>query len=302
MSSLSPLQPQVTGGGPTPFSKPLTIGFLGLGAMAGALAQCWLQSPLAKHLRLWGLVSSSHSVQQKQGKWPFSLYDPATYGPQLAQSQVVVLAVKPFQVATVLAHLKAQCAQQGLVHPPLILSLVAGFSLAKLEALWEEAAPVGACTMPPLIRAMANLPIALGHGAVAWVAHSACLAEHKKQVATLLAPCGHAIATTEGLMDSWTALIGSSPAFILLAMEAFLDGAVQLGLPRAQAAAVLPSLFSGTAHWWEGSGQHPAVLKSQITTPGGTTAAGLAVLEDEAVRSALAKALAAAAYKAAGLG
>ena len=119
---------------------------------------------------------------------------------------------------------------------------------------------------------------------------------------TLFGCIGKAVEVPESMMDAVTGLSGSGPAFVLLAIEAMADGAVRVGMPRAMALELAAQTFAGTARLLLQSGEHPAVLKDRVTSPAGTTIAGLMELEAAGVRHAFAKAVARAAERAGQLG
>jgi len=205
----------------------------------------------------------------------------------LAQG-VVLLAVKP-QVWTGGALQAAGQTCQGLV-----LSIMAGVSLAGLAAQLPQAAG--------LVRAMPNTPAQVGAGitAIAWGRGDTTA--HRAIAQRVLGAVGSVVEVAEKDLDAVTGLSGSGPAYVALMVEALADGGVAAGLSRALAQQLALETVLGTARLLQGQGLHPAVLKDRVASPGGTTIAGLGVLEKQAVRSALREAVVAAAQRSQELG
>lgn len=207
-----------------------------------------------------------------------------------AASDVILLCTKPHDVLSALHE--AAAAANG--QPRLIVSIAAGITLATLEA----AAPAPF----RIIRAMPNTPALVGKGAAAYCLGSRATPADAATAHALLGAVGLAIEVPERLMNAVTGLSGSGPAYIYLAIEALADGGVQAGLPRGAALRLAAQTALGAAAMVLESDQHPAVLKDQVTSPGGTTIAGLAELERLGMRAALIAAVAAATRRAAELG
>lgn len=176
----------------------------------------------------------------------------------------------------------------------LLVSIAAGVTLESLE----KHAPSGM----RVVRTMPNTPALVGKGAAAFCLGAGCEEGDAEVVRALLSSVGLAVEVPEKLMDAVTGLSGSGPAYVYLVIEALADGGVLAGLPRASALELAAQTVSGAAEMVLQTGQHPAVLKDMVTSPGGTTIAGLSVLEEQGVRSALISAVSAAAERAAELG
>ena len=187
-----------------------------------------------------------------------------------AAADVLVLAVKPQQVAAVLADLKASLAGR-----PLLVSIAAGVRLA---------AP--AAGLPPgvrLVRVMPNTPCLVGQSASGYCLGPGATAADGQLVSQLLESVGRAFAVEEKLLDAVTGLSGSGPAFVYVMIEALADGGVQMGLPRNVALALAAQTVKGAAEMVLSTGEHPALLKDRVASPGGTTISGLAALEQGGV-------------------
>jgi pyrroline-5-carboxylate reductase len=205
-----------------------------------------------------------------------------------ATARIVFLAVKPQQVAAACQEFAAALAPDAVV-----VSIVAGLTLHSLAAL---------AGTPRIVRVMPNTPCLVGRG-VSVVCRTADVpASDLARVLELLAAVGRVHEADESLMDAVTGLSGSGPGFVALLVEALADGGVKAGLPRSLALALATETFSGTAALLDQTGEHPAQIKDRVSSPGGTTIAGLAVLEQRGVRGALIDAVVTAAARARELG
>ena len=256
------------------------IGFIGCGAMARALAG--------------GLVAAGASPDDIIGSDPFpeqrEAFQKAVGGSTtednarvVSQSDVVVIAVKPGAVAAVLGGL----AGAPDLARPLWVSIAAGIPIATLAAGLPEGARI--------VRCMPNTPALVRAGATALSAN----AQASEQDWALAESLFRAVGTTwrapaEHLLDAVTGLSGSGPAYVFLILEALGDAGVGVGLPRDAAYQLAFQTVYGAAKLAIEQGQHPAQLKDQVTSPGGTTIAGLEELESGGVRAALYRAVAAA--------
>jgi pyrroline-5-carboxylate reductase len=206
-----------------------------------------------------------------------------------AGSDVLVLAVKPQAIAAVLAEL-APCLEAR----HLVVSVAAGVALATLRA--------GLGPGPRLIRVMPNTPALVGAGAAAYALDASATADDERLVRGGLESVGRAVRVPEALLDAVTGLSGSGPAFVYQVIEALADGGVRVGLPRAVATELAAQTVLGAARMVLETGEHPAVLKDRVASPGGTTIAGLHALERGGLRAALIDAVEAAARRSAELG
>lgn len=209
----------------------------------------------------------------------------------LAECDVLLLCVKPYDVAGVLRTVgKCGRVDQG----PLVLSIAAGVTLAAMEQDLGEAARV--------IRAMPNTPALIGKGAAAFARGTLATEDDAAFARKLLSSVGTACELKESLLDAVTGTSGSGPAYVYTFIEALADGALLEGIPREQALQLAAQTVLGAAAMVAESGEHPALLRDRVTSPGGTTIAGLAALEAGAFRSTVIGAVKAAAAKARELG
>ncbi|MGB3296247.1 MAG: pyrroline-5-carboxylate reductase [Phormidesmis sp.] len=193
-------------------------------------------------------------------------------------SRVILLAVKPQIFDSVAKDFKgARCDT-----PPLLLSILAGLLLAKLE----EAVPGW-----PVVRAMPNTPSTVGAGMTAIAMGTHASDDHAQLAHEIFSAVGQVVQVPEGMMDAVTGLSGSGPGYVSIVIEALADGGVASGLPRAIANQLAVQTVLGTAQLVQKTGMHPAELKDRVTSPGGTTIAGIACLEELGLRSALIEAV-----------
>jgi pyrroline-5-carboxylate reductase len=204
----------------------------------------------------------------------------------LAGCDVILLCTKPQDVVSALRELGEAVMGDGL----LVISIAAGITLETLEDGTPEKIRV--------IRAMPNTPALVGEGAAAFCLGSRATREDADCAGMLLGKVGLALEVPERLMDAVTGLSGSGPAYVYLMIEAMADGGVRCGLPRDQALQLAAQTVLGAARMVKETGDHPARLKDMVTSPGGTTIAGLAELEERGVRSALMEAVTAATRRA----
>jgi pyrroline-5-carboxylate reductase len=198
-----------------------------------------------------------------------------------AAADVIFLAVKPQQMGEVLSRLHGQ-----LGGGKLVVSIAAGVRLAVLaEGLGREVR---------LVRVMPNTPCLVGKGASAYCLGQRATPQDGELVRQLLSAVGVVYAVEENLMDAVTGLSGSGPALVYVMIDALADGGVRMGLPRPVALGLAAQTLLGAAEMVLATGDHPAVLKDRVASPGGTTMAGLQALEAGAVRAALIAAVEAA--------
>ena len=204
------------------------------------------------------------------------------------QADALVLCVKPSDALAALVEVREALAGK------LVVSIVAGLSLAKLAA--------AAGPQVRLVRVMPNTPALIHQGAAAFALGETATDADAGLVSKIFSAVGKAVRVKESLLDAVTGLSGSGPAYVYLVIEALADGGVLMGLPRDLALQLAAQTVAGAAGMVLQTGQHPAVLKDQVTSPGGTTIAGLEALENMAVRSAFLGAVRAATERSQELG
>ena len=268
----------------------LKIGFLGAGAMGEALAGGLLAAGVPRERVRAADPDPARRVAVERA---LGIAAGDDNGALVRASDVVVLAVKPAMVAQVLGALRKELGAE--LARPLWISIAAGVSLAKLAA----ELPTGART----VRAMPNTPALVRAGATAFAAGPAATAADRAAAQALFESVGLAWeAPDEGLLDAVTGLSGSGPAYVFVFLEALADAGVRAGLPREAAHRLACQTVLGSARLALESGLHPGQLKDRVTSPGGTTIAGLARLEAGGLRAAVHEAVEAATRRSRELG
>lgn len=204
-------------------------------------------------------------------------------------SDVLMLAIKPQIFPQVVAELQ----DKALMERPLVLSILAGVTLDQLTTGFPGY---------PVVRVMPNTPAIVGQGMTAIAPSDLVSPEQVELAKQIFAAVGDVVEVPEYLMDAVTGLSGSGPAFVALMIEALADGGVAAGLPRNIAQQLALQTVKGTAELLKDSGLHPAQLKDRVTSPGGTTIAGVATLEAHGFRSAVIEAVKAAKQRSVELG
>ncbi len=268
-------------------NSPLKIGFLGAGQMAAALARGWLSA---------GLISpatcrASDPVPVARTNFQQQTGCPATGDNKevVAASDILVLAVKPQTMPALFKELQNLLADRHVV-----VSIAAGITLKQMAD--------GLLGNLRLVRVMPNTPCLLGASAAGFAAGPGARPEDVALVETLFNAVGKAFAVAEPLLDAVTGLSGSGPAFVYVMIESLADGGVRMGLPRDVALTLAAQTVLGSARMVLETKQHPGQLKDAVTSPGGTTIAGLHALERGGFRAAIMDAVEAAAKRSAELG
>jgi pyrroline-5-carboxylate reductase len=194
---------------------------------------------------------------------------------------IVLIVVKPQDVGALLDEIA------GSIQPgTLVISLAAGQSTAFLESRL----PAGTA----VVRVMPNTPALVDQGMSALSPGAHCDAEHLATAQSLLAATGEVIQVPEQYQDAVTAVSGSGPAYVFYVAEAMIEAGVLLGLPRTTSTELVVQTLYGAATMLKETGTHPSILREQVTSPGGTTAAALRLLDDQRVRAAFVSAMEAA--------
>jgi pyrroline-5-carboxylate reductase len=261
-------------------------GFLGAGKMATALVRGMIRAGTAEP----GSIAASDPIEAARLSLAAETGVSVT-GDNLkvvAGSDVLVLAVKPQSMAAVLEQVR-----EVITPDHLVVSIAAGVSMATLAA--------GLGAERRIARVMPNTPALVGEGASGYSLGPHARPSDEEVVRSCVTAVGRAYHVPESLLDAVTGLSGSGPAFVYLMIEALSDGGVRVGLPRDVATALAAQTVLGAARMVLETGEHPGVLKDQVTSPGGTTIAGLHALERGGLRAALIDAVEAATKRSAEL-
>lgn len=196
----------------------------------------------------------------------------------VASADVVILAVKPFTVPKVVDEIR-----DVLRDGQILISLAAALPMSVIET--RAGRPL------PVFRAMPNIPVVVEEGAIALCSNALATAEHRAIVEQLFRPVGVVCLVEEEMMDAVTALSGSGPAYVYMVIEAFIAGGVKMGLSREISTKLAEQTVLGAAKHVRQSGLHPAILRDEVITPGGTTIVAIHELERHGLRSMLISAI-----------
>ncbi|MFD2257908.1 pyrroline-5-carboxylate reductase [Luteolibacter algae] len=265
----------------------MKIGIIGCGKMATALIKGVIEAGVVGAGDVMG-ISRTEASRERFAKATGAGIT-ANLEELVSHSDVLLLGTKPQDVYKTLSD----CRFDGK-GDKLLISVAAGVTLENLEKHTPAEVRV--------VRTMPNTPSLIGKGATGYCLGERCVPEDEKVVSALLDAVGLSSRVPEKLMNAVVGVSGSGPAYIYMIIEAMADGGVLCGLPREDALKLAAQTVSGAAEMVLQTGQHPAVLKDMVTSPGGTTITALAVLEEKNVRSAFIKAVGAACDKATELG
>ncbi len=263
----------------------LRLAVIGGGNMGGALLGGLLSAGWAEasEVAVVEVLTAKHEVLRS--RFPGVLVVDGVDG--LGLVEAAVIAVKPPDVAAAVHAAAAHGAGR-------LLSIAAGVTIAAIED--------AAKTPVSVVRAMPNTPALVGAGVSAIAPGSRASAADLEWARSILASVGTVVDVTEAQLDAVTGLSGSGPAYLFLVVEALIEGGVLAGLPRDVSRALATQLLAGSGKLLVESGELPEVLRGSVTSPGGTTAAGLRLLEERAVRAAFIDAVAAATERSRQLG
>lgn len=255
----------------------IKLGIIGGGVMAEAILSRLLTEQIYDPTTI--LVSEPQQQRQEFLQQTYQVQVTSDNRLVAASAEVILLAIKPQIFPAVLGDLSEIPAST------LLISILAGISLQRLETAFPN---------NPMIRVMPNTPAIVGAGMTAIAPGKLVQSHHLDLTKKMFCAVGEVIEVADSLMDAVTGLSGSGPAFVALMVEALADGGVAAGLPRAIAITLARQTVLGTAQLLQTTGTHPAQLKDQVTSPGGTTIAGVAQLEKQGFRSAVIEAVTAA--------
>ncbi|WCJ43137.1 Pyrroline-5-carboxylate reductase [Euphorbia peplus] len=256
------------------------LGFIGAGKMAESIARGVVQSGVLPPSR----IRTSHSNPDRCSSFhSFGVHMLSNNNAVVEDSDVVIFSVKPQVVKDVVLALRPL-----LTKKKLLVSVAAGIKLKDLQE-WAG--------HERFIRVMPNTPAAVGEAATVMSLGGAATKEDGELIAKLFGSVGKIWTANEKLFDAITGLSGSGPAYVYLAIEALADGGVAAGLPRELALGLASQTVLGAASMATKTGKHPGQLKDDVTSPGGTTIAGVHELEKEGFRGILMNAVVAAAKR-----
>jgi pyrroline-5-carboxylate reductase len=266
----------------------IKIGLMGAGRMATALARGFVRAEIVP---AGSIIATDPSEEARKA---FSREVPGTIvaadnSAEVARADVVILAVKPQQMNEALSAIRGAIGSNALV-----VSIAAGVTIERLQA--------GLPDGQRIVRVMPNTPCLIGQGASGFALGQHATRSDAELVASLLSAVGSAFEVPEKLLDAVTGLSGSGPAFVYSMIEALADGGEAEGMSPELALELAARTVRGAAEMVLQTGESPSVLRDRVTSPGGTTLAGLGVLRERAFGEAVCEAVKAATRRSAELG
>lgn len=254
----------------------LKLTFIGPGVMAEAMITGLIRTGLAQPEQMTAAGPRAERGEELRGRYGIRVS--INNAEAAAGADVVLLTVKPQKLEKVLAGMRGMIKPQALV-----LSIVAGATIQSIAQRLNH---------PNVVRAMPNTPAQIGEGITVWTASAQVTQPHLELARQILGALGDEIyVEEESYLDMATALSGTGPAYVFLFLEALIDGGVHLGLPRRIAEQLVVKTINGSVAFYEHNKTHPAALRNQVTSPGGTSAAALYYLEKAGFRTALSRAI-----------
>lgn len=248
------------------------IAVIGAGHMAGALIGGMVRSKLVPAKSIIATRRDPEALSHLQKKWGVRVSTDNRKA--VAEADIVILAVKPQMAKKVLGELAGAVNKEQLV-----ISVMAGVTTASINKALNCDCPV--------VRAMPNTPCLVDAGATAVAAGAHAGEKDLKRAEAVFGSVGLVAALPETALDAVTGLSGSGPVYIYMVIEAMIDGGVKMGIPRSVAAKLAAQTVFGAAKLVLETGKHPALLKDEVTTPGGTAINAIHVLESKGLRSVL---------------
>lgn len=248
------------------------LAILGVGNMGRALLNGILGGGLVSADRVIGTARSASRLEAISDAFGIQTTDDNRFAVESADA--VLLCVKPQGIAEVAEQVRDLCGPDKV-----LLSILAGLTTSSLEEMFGGGVPV--------VRAMPNIPSMVDAGATAICGGEHTREEHVAAAEDIFAAVGDVVRVSEPQMDAVTGLSGSGPAYIYMIIEALTDGGVKMGLSRDVAIRLATQTVMGSAKLVKETGLHPAILRDQVTTPGGTAIAAIHDLEHHGLRPML---------------
>jgi pyrroline-5-carboxylate reductase len=253
----------------------MKIAFIGPGVMAEAMIAGLLRKKLARSENITAAGPREERGQELQKKYGIkTTMDNASAA---SHADVVVLSVKPQRLTEVMKGLK------GIRPGALVLSIIAGANMKKIGSGLKHKA---------VVRSMPNTPGQIGEGITVWTSSKEVTEEQQEMARAILGALGEEVfVEDESYLDMATALSGTGPAYVFLFTEALIDAGVHMGFPRRIAEQLVLQTIRGSASYYHHAERHPATLRNQVTSPGGTSAEALYYLEKAGFRTAISRAV-----------
>ena len=251
------------------------IAFIGPGVMAEAMIAGLLHKKLSKPENI--IASGPREERGSDLSKKYNIQSSTDNAAAASHADVVVLSVKPQRLSEVMKGL------YKIKPEALVLSIVAGASIQKISKTLKHQA---------VVRSMPNTPGQIGEGITVWTASPRTSDEQREMARYILGALGEEVfVEDESYLDMATALSGSGPAYVFLFTEALIDAGVHLGFPRRIAEQLVLQTIKGSVAYYHHAERHPATLRNQVTSPGGTSAEALYYLEKAGFRTAISRAI-----------
>jgi pyrroline-5-carboxylate reductase len=276
-----------------------TIGFIGAGTMGEAMISALIQAGV---IDASAITASDVSPDRLDSlKRSYGIQVTADNFALFSACDIVVLAVKPHQVVTILSSIAAARGYR-IINRKLVISIAAGIPLSKIENCLYPRLDATSRSLLPVIRVMPNTPSLVLAGMSGMSPNNHATPDDLATAERILRAMGNVIAFKEADLDAVTAVSGSGPAYVFYYIESMIEAGVKSGLTSADAAELVLTTIKGAVKLLETRGDSPEHLRRLVTTPGGTTEAALKVLETRHFKQAIVDAIAAAAEKAREIG
>jgi pyrroline-5-carboxylate reductase len=251
------------------------IAFIGPGVMAEAMIAGLLRKKLAKPENITAAGPRDGRLKELENK--YGIKTTTDNASAASHADVVVLSVKPQRLSDVMKGLK------GIRADALVISIIAGANIKKISAGLKH---------KTVVRSMPNTPGQIGEGITVWACSKEVSNAQQEMARGILGALGDEVfVEDESYLDMATALSGSGPAYVFLFTEALIDAGVHMGFPRRIAEQLVLQTIKGSVSFYEAAGRHPATLRNQVTSPGGTSAEALYYLDKAGFRTAISRAV-----------
>jgi pyrroline-5-carboxylate reductase len=251
------------------------IAFIGPGVMAEAMIAGLLRQKLADPKKI--IASGPEEDRGEELHKNYGIRVTTDNASAVHEADVIVLSVKPQRLSEVMKGLK------GIRPGTVVISIIAGASIKKISTGLKHKA---------IVRSMPNTPGQIGEGITVWAASKDVNDEQQKMARSILSAMGEEVfVEDESYLDMATALSGSGPAYVFLFTEALIDAGVHMGFPRRIAEQLVLQTIKGSVSYYQAASSHPATLRNQVTSPGGTSAEALYYLEKAGFRTAISRAV-----------
>lgn len=251
------------------------IAFIGPGVMAEAMIAGLLRKNLASPENI--IASGPREERGAELNEKYKIKTSVDNAAAASHADVVVLSVKPQRLSEVMKAIK------GIRPDALVLSIIAGANIKKISTGLKHKS---------VVRSMPNTPGQIGEGITVWTASKEVTEEQQEMARAILGALGEEVfVEDESYLDMATALSGSGPAYVFLFAEALIDAGVHMGFPRRISEQLVLQTIRGSVAYYHYAERHPATLRNQVTSPGGTSAEALYYLEKAGFRTALSRAI-----------